>query len=326
MSQLSQNLSPGRLQPGAGRTIGFDLQPMPGGLEPSTSIEPDVARIHDYSKKYLWVLNNNGSISFNRGESPISTQLCEKLSRLFTIPRPHVLDGPSISWVQVVRFAGDSPEHLNQTGPLRVGDSTIQLSEEDHESLLSGRPWRYLDPWPVEGDCQRELVLVNEDLDVFRRVKNMLSEVVESLDVLERQLSFRGDLLLQTLNAQPQPRAFESRTSSDICTIEHIAPRAAEISIRKDASGDESVAQECNVEPAAGFPHSPPQGSRDSSQDNESGHSTSTAEEEYGNVAVAQLSPCEVSGSKRDYFVSQGTEDMLSTPTRISPFIRKLVE
>ncbi|KAH1913688.1 hypothetical protein KXV48_000581, partial [Aspergillus fumigatus] len=99
--------------------IGFDLQPLPGGLEPPTSIEPDVIKIHDYSEKYLWVLNNNGSISFNRGESPISTQLCEKVSRLFTTPRPHVLEGPSISWVQVVLFARDSPEHLNENGPLR---------------------------------------------------------------------------------------------------------------------------------------------------------------------------------------------------------------
>jgi hypothetical protein len=129
MSQLSQNLSPGRLHLGAGRTIGLDLQPLPGGLEPPTPIEPDVTRIRDYTEKYLWVLNNNGSISFNRGESPISTQLCEKLSRLFTIPRPHVLEGPSISWVQVVRFVGESPELLNQTGPLGVGDSTIQLSD-----------------------------------------------------------------------------------------------------------------------------------------------------------------------------------------------------
>jgi hypothetical protein len=184
MSQFSQNLSPGRLHPGAGRTIGFDLQPLPGGLESPTPIEPDVTRIRDYTEKYLWVLNNNGSISFNRGESPISTQLCEKLSRLFTIPRPHVLEGPSISWVQVVRFVGESPELLNQTGPLRVGDSTIQLSDEDHESLLSGRPWRYLNPWPVEGDCQRELVLVKEDRNVFRRVKDVLSKGQKSADDL----------------------------------------------------------------------------------------------------------------------------------------------
>ncbi|GFG16976.1 hypothetical protein IFM61392_09791 [Aspergillus lentulus] len=335
MSQLTENPSPGHLQPGAGRTIGFDLQPLPGGLEPPTSIEPDVTRIRDYSEKYLWVLNNNGSISFNRGESPISTQLCERLSRLFTIPRPHVLEGPSISWVQVVRFAGDSPEHLDQSMPLRVGDSTIQLSEEDHESLLSGRPWRYLDPWPVDGDYERELALVNEDLDVFRRVKDMLSKVVESLDDLDRQLSLRGDLLSQALNGQPHPSAFESRTSPGICTIEHVAPRTAEISLSKDASGEESLGQECKVEPAPGFPHSQPHASRDSSLASESGHSTSTVEENYGDVSVTQLSTPEVSSSKGETFIPQAAEDLvqhasqgnwISTPTPIRPFIRKLFE
>ncbi|KAH3208975.1 hypothetical protein KXV77_008323, partial [Aspergillus fumigatus] len=263
------------------------------------------------------------------------TQLCEKVSRLFTIPRPHVLEGPSLSWVQVVRFARDSPEHLNQTGPLRVGDSTIQLSEKDRDEILSGGPCRYLGPWPVEGDCQRELVLVNEDLDVFCRVKHMLSKVVESLDALGQKLSFRGDLLSQTLNAQPQPSAFESGTSSDICTIEYIAPRAAEISVRQDASGDESVGQECNVESAAGFPRSPPRGSRESSQATESDHSISTADEEYSGVAVVQQPTREVGDSKGDYSRYQATEDLVlhasqgslkSSPTPISPFIRKLVE
>lgn len=203
--------------------IGFDLQPLPGGLEPPTSIEPDVIKIHDYSEKYLWVLNNNGSISFNRGESPISTQLCEKVSRLFTTPRPHVLEGPSISWVQVVLFARDSPEHLNENGPLRVGDSTIQLSEKDRDEILSGGPCRYLGPWPVEGDCQRELVLVNEDLDVVCRVKHTLLKVVESLDALCQKLSFRGDLLSRTPNEQRQPSTFESGTSSDICSMTETA-------------------------------------------------------------------------------------------------------
>jgi hypothetical protein len=31
------------------------------------------------------VLDNNGSISVNRGDSPFSAHLCEQLGRLFTI-------------------------------------------------------------------------------------------------------------------------------------------------------------------------------------------------------------------------------------------------
>jgi hypothetical protein len=69
----------------------------------------------------------------------------------------------------------------------------------------------------------------------FQKVRNLLmilcadvntiftDAVVESLDALDRLLSFRGDLLSQTLNAQPQPSAFESCTSSDICSMTETA-------------------------------------------------------------------------------------------------------
>lgn len=50
-----------------------------------------------------------------------------------------------------------------------------------------------------------------------------MDAVVESLDALGQKLSFRGDLLSQTLNAQPQPSAFESGTSSDICSMTETA-------------------------------------------------------------------------------------------------------
>lgn len=174
MSQFPESSSPSHLRTGDGSTIGFDLQPLPDGLEPPTSIEPAVAGILLYLDKYLWVLHNNGSISFNRGESPFSTQLCEQLGRFFMNPKPNVIEGPIISWVRVVLSAGPSPGCLNQTASLRVGESTIQLSEGDCELLASGRPWRFLNPWPDERDLKRELALVNEDMDGLDRVKTML--------------------------------------------------------------------------------------------------------------------------------------------------------
>lgn len=47
--------------------------------------------------------------------------------------------------------------------------------------------------------------------------------VVESLDALCQKLSFRGDLLSRTPNEQRQPSAFESGTSSDICSMTETA-------------------------------------------------------------------------------------------------------
>jgi hypothetical protein len=58
-------------------------------------------------------------------------------------------------------------------------------------------------------------------------------------------------------------------------------------------------------------------------------------EENYGDVAVTQLSTPEVSGSKGENFKPQAAEDLvqhasqgnwISTPTPIRPFIRKLSE
>jgi hypothetical protein len=170
---MPENLSRSRLHTSVGSTIGFDLHPLPDGLEPPTSIEPAVTGILLYLDKYLQVLKHNGSISFNRGDSPSSAHLCEQLGRLFTIPQPHVIEGPLISWVRVVLSAGSSPGHLDQTTPLKVGESTIQLSEEDHKLLASGRPWQFLNPWPDERDYQRELALVKEDIDGFCKVKGL---------------------------------------------------------------------------------------------------------------------------------------------------------
>jgi hypothetical protein len=174
MSQMPENLSRSRLDTSAGSMIGFDLHPLPDGLEPPTSIEPAVTGILLYLDKYLQVLKHNGSISFNRGDSPFSAHLCEQLGRLFSIPKPHVVEGPLISWARVVLSAGSSPGYSDQNTPLKVGESTIQLSEEDHKLLASGRPWQFLNPWPYLQDYQRELALVNEDIDGFLRVKGML--------------------------------------------------------------------------------------------------------------------------------------------------------
>jgi hypothetical protein len=174
ISQIPENLSRSHLHTSAGSTIGFDLHPLLDGLEPPTSIKPAITGILLYLDEYLQVLKHNGSISFNHGDSPFSAHVCEQLARLFTIPQPHVIEGPFISWARVVLSAGSSPGHLDQTTPLKVGESTIQLSEEDHRLLASERPWQFLNPWPNKLDYQRELALVNKDMGGFRKVKGML--------------------------------------------------------------------------------------------------------------------------------------------------------
>jgi hypothetical protein len=41
------------------------------------------------------------------------------------IPQPYVIEGPFISWACVVLSVGSSPDHLDQTMPLKLGESII---------------------------------------------------------------------------------------------------------------------------------------------------------------------------------------------------------
>lgn len=63
-------------------------------------------------------------------------------------------EGPQLGWTTVVLFAGPNFE-----GPatLKIGESVVNIAENDLEMLRSGRPWRFLNPWPDEGDCKKEL-------------------------------------------------------------------------------------------------------------------------------------------------------------------------
>ncbi|KAH2798327.1 hypothetical protein KXV23_004117 [Aspergillus fumigatus] len=297
MSQMPENLSHSRLDTSAGSTIGFDLHPLPDGLEPPTSIEPAVTGILLYLDKYLEVLEHNGSISFNRSDSPFSVHLCEQLGRLFSIPKPHVVEGPLISWARVVLSAGSSPGHLDQNTPLKVGESTIQLSEEDHKLLASGRPWQFLNPWAYLQDYQRELALVNEDIDGFRRMKGMLRKAAGLADEVEQQLSYRRNLLSNRHHEKPHPSAFESSNHSCDFSAEH--------TMRIHMCIDDAMHQGFNAESATGHsPHNKPYEPRDS---------TPIAGKGYVDVTLQAIS-----SSVPQPFVYQSKDEPSSTIGRYS--------
>jgi hypothetical protein len=59
MSQLPENPSPSRFHISAGSTTGFDLQPLPDGLEAPTSIEPAIIGILLYfwtNISWCWII------------------------------------------------------------------------------------------------------------------------------------------------------------------------------------------------------------------------------------------------------------------------------
>lgn len=102
---------------------------------------------------YLSVLNGGGSIAFARGEDLTSVHLSQSTEKLFRTA-PSVREGPPLSWTTIVLAVGP---HFEGPSQLTIGESVIELSEHDLALLRSGRPWRFLHPWPDEGDCRKEL-------------------------------------------------------------------------------------------------------------------------------------------------------------------------
>ena len=98
--------------------------------------------------------NGGGSIAFGRGEDLTSKSLSKSLESLFSITTPSVREGAPLTWTRLVLFAGPQFEGPAQ---FKVGNSSVELSENDLKLLRSGRPWRFLFPWPDKDDCKKEL-------------------------------------------------------------------------------------------------------------------------------------------------------------------------
>ena len=103
---------------------------------------------------YQSVLNGGGSIAFNRGDDLSSFRLSSILEELFETREPPVREGPKLTWAAVVLFAGPG---FKGRSKFHVGESLVELPEKDFQLLCSGRPWRFLTPWPGEGDREKEL-------------------------------------------------------------------------------------------------------------------------------------------------------------------------
>ena len=93
------------------------------------------------------MLNGGGSLALSRGEELASSRLSDTLETFFKSPKPAMREGPQLRWTTVALFAGPNFE-----GPaaLKIGESVVKVAENDLEMLRSGRPWRFLNPWPDE--------------------------------------------------------------------------------------------------------------------------------------------------------------------------------
>ncbi|CAG7947987.1 unnamed protein product [Penicillium salamii] len=136
-------------------------------------------------RKHLSVLNEGGSIARGGGEDLVSTGLSKSLDSLFSTTTPFVTEGPPLTWTSLVLFAG---HQFGGPAQLQVGDSKIELSGEDFKLLRSGRPWRFLYPWPDKDDCAKELQSTKTAIQELLDARKMINEVLGQISLVEQHL------------------------------------------------------------------------------------------------------------------------------------------
>jgi hypothetical protein len=65
----------------------------------------------------------------------------------------------------------------------RVTDSLIEILDNDLELIRSGRPWRFLAPWPDTEDCKTKLKAIETSLHELLGAKLLIhqGEVIPDL-------------------------------------------------------------------------------------------------------------------------------------------------
>lgn len=141
------------------------------GLCPHSVSSMSMLEVLTALKGYSSVMNRKDSIAFNLGHLT-STVLCEQLSRLFSVAILDVVEGPQVSWANVVLCRGPFPEWSEESTTLKVDGSVVKLAKSDLFLLRSGRLRRFLSPWPDE-DSETELRPVSVALAEIHNLKEL---------------------------------------------------------------------------------------------------------------------------------------------------------
>lgn len=152
--------------------IDFTARDHDNNLSPLRLIYSHVSDVSTGLDQYLSVLSRGGSIALGRGEKLASIRLSKSIESLFSTAIPRVIEGPPLNWATLILLAGP---HFDGPSQLKLGESHVELSEDDLELVRSGRPWRFLSPWPGQDDCKKELQsteMVRQELVDTRQMMN----------------------------------------------------------------------------------------------------------------------------------------------------------
>lgn len=143
-----------RTTPDETATLDFSTSLRESKLQSLRLAPTSISEFSSELKDYLAVLASGHSIALHRGERLASQRLEESLESLFSTPVPRVVEGASMTWITLVLSLGPQFD-----GPpvVKIGESRVELPPPDLELVRSGRPWRFLSPWPDIEDCKKEL-------------------------------------------------------------------------------------------------------------------------------------------------------------------------
>lgn len=173
-TRSSDEYGEGTRQTPNNRVIDFTTRDHDNNLSPLRLIENPMSDISAGLDRYLSVLNRGGSIALGRGERLTSTRLGKSIESLFSTATPRVIEGPLLNWAMLILLAGP---HFDGPSQLKLGESHVELPEDDLELVRSGRPWRFLSPWPDQDDCEKEL----------RSTEVALRELVDTRQIMKKR-------------------------------------------------------------------------------------------------------------------------------------------
>ncbi|RDH26153.1 hypothetical protein BDQ94DRAFT_57367 [Aspergillus welwitschiae] len=174
----------------------------PQGKEELRSLEVADSPLNEFSnmlEEYHSMLNTGSSIALGRGETLYCARLSRSLETLFTTNEPVVVDGPRINWAALVLAAGPA---YDGSAKLVIGDSHVDLPEIDYQLIRSGRPWRFLSPWPGSDDCQKKLGAIEKTREELSNIEQKLRRVLDATSALDRKLGRRHSIVARLLEDQ----------------------------------------------------------------------------------------------------------------------------
>lgn len=136
---------------------------------PSFDATQPLEKIHELLTVYSNFLRQNYSLAVARGAVLPCVKVSNHLADLFSTPSPTVIEGAPVTWVELILTLGPAPT-FTQLASVR---SRIQLASQDQDLIRSGRPWRFLSPWPGNEDCSQEwqtLQVAQEELACINRI------------------------------------------------------------------------------------------------------------------------------------------------------------